>query len=368
MPRPTVRVSLALVVAVVAVVACAGAGRGVPGAGQGAARVVLPEKPWPVKTREHVDLWLHGFAMVSDDNATPVPLFRRGYKDALTVEKNRRGLLTRLDESRAELAQGYKANRGYEAAQFFALYFGSLAELLQAGQIYLKVDGEGRKAETPEARAVIALFASAFPEKRDRAWLKLFLDGLLDEEEKFYHEYWLAEQRARGPALAAAEQVWLGVRPRLQPFLSGTKQPTGDLVLSLPLEGEGRTVKEGQSVVIATSYPATPAQGAEATYTFVHDAVATLAATQVADQTSPAQKRDGTADRMLSAASVRGGAMLLAAASADLVNGYARFYLQAAGRGDGGANPLGALERTFPIPDAVRDGMRRQIDILLGGI
>lgn len=367
MHRPFFRSSLAISVAFLT--ACGGgSGRGVPGAGPGPARAVLPARPWPVKSREHVDLWLHGFAMIADDNSTQVPLFRRGYRDALTVEKNRRGVLTKLDEARADLARGYKANRAYEGAQFFALYFGSLGELLQAGEIFLKVDGEVRKAETPEAQAVIALFASAFGAKPDRAWLKLFLDGLADEQLKFYHDYWLAEQRARRAALTAAENMWLSVRPRLQPFLSGTKQSTGDFVLALALEGEGRTVKEGQSVVIATSFPASPAQGAEATFTFVHDAVATLAASQVADQTSPAQKRDGTADQMVAAASVRGGAMLLAAAAGELVNDYARFYLRAAGLGDGGANPIAALERGFPISDAVRDGMKRQIDILLGGI
>src|SRR3954469_19327236 len=31
---------------------------------------------WPVKTREHVDLWLHGFALLQEDT-TFVPFFRR---------------------------------------------------------------------------------------------------------------------------------------------------------------------------------------------------------------------------------------------------------------------------------------------------
>ena len=43
-----------------------------------------PVLTWPVKTREHVDLWLHGFALLSNDSSA-VPLFRRGYRDDLTV-------------------------------------------------------------------------------------------------------------------------------------------------------------------------------------------------------------------------------------------------------------------------------------------
>ena len=42
---------------------------------------------WPVKQREHVDLWLHGFAMIAPDSST-VPLYRRDYRDALLVARN----------------------------------------------------------------------------------------------------------------------------------------------------------------------------------------------------------------------------------------------------------------------------------------
>ena len=33
---------------------------------------------WPVNTRAHIDLWLHGFALLSDDTGR-VPMFKRGY-------------------------------------------------------------------------------------------------------------------------------------------------------------------------------------------------------------------------------------------------------------------------------------------------
>lgn len=326
----------------------------------------LPARPWPVKTREHVDLWLHGFAMVTEDDAK-VPLFVRGYRDAMTVAKNSRQILTKLDEGRATLAKAYKANPAWQGAQFAALYFGSVTELMTAANLAITMDGDPRKATTKEAQAIFTLFNSWFPDKPGRAWLKQFVEGLADEQARFYHDYWMAEQRTRAPVLAAAESSWLALRPRLQAFLSGTKQPTGDFLLSLPIAGEGRTVKEGAQVVIATGFPGSVAQANEASFTFVHEAVGSLAEAQVADQTSPADKRNGVADKMLANATVRGGALLLAAASPTLVEAYQRFYLRQAGVTPAG-DVAALFAATFPIPDAVRDGMAKQVEILLGGI
>ncbi|HEX9310475.1 MAG TPA: hypothetical protein VF887_06665, partial [Gemmatimonadaceae bacterium] len=43
-----------------------------------------PDVIWPIKTREHVDLWLHGFALLQEDT-TFVPFFKRGYSTDLIV-------------------------------------------------------------------------------------------------------------------------------------------------------------------------------------------------------------------------------------------------------------------------------------------
>ncbi|MBI3790914.1 MAG: hypothetical protein HY275_08545 [Gemmatimonadetes bacterium] len=327
----------------------------------------LPARPWPVKTREHVDLWLHGFAMLTEDDAK-VPLFARGYRDAMTVAKNSRQLLTKLDEQRVTLARSYKLSPSYQGAQFAALYFGSVNELMTAANLAITMDGDPRKATTREAQAIFTLFGAWFPNQADRAWFKQFVEALTDEQARFYHDWWTAQQRERVPALAAAESTWLALRPRIQQFLSGTKQPTGDLLLSLPLAGEGRTVKEGNQEVIAVGFPATRAQAAEASFTFVHEVVAAVADAQVADQTSPAEKRNGVAEKMTAMATVRGGALLLAAAAPELVADYQRFYLRAAGITPPAGNPAALFEASFPVPDAVREGIRKQVEILLGGI
>src|SRR5207249_10324729 len=57
---------------------------------------------WPIKTREHVDLWLHGFAMMQEDT-TFVPFFKRGYSTNMTVLKNRANVVSQLDENRDKL-------------------------------------------------------------------------------------------------------------------------------------------------------------------------------------------------------------------------------------------------------------------------
>src|SRR4051812_8458350 len=61
-----------------------------------------PNVIWPVKTREHVDLWLHGFAMLQEDT-TFVPFFKRGYSTNMIVLKNRANVVTQLDANRDNL-------------------------------------------------------------------------------------------------------------------------------------------------------------------------------------------------------------------------------------------------------------------------
>jgi hypothetical protein len=74
--------------AVVAALGCAS----VSGGGGGAATPTpgAPVAIWPVLTRMHIDLWLHGYAMLLRDTATP-PVFRRGYRDRMQSLKSQRG-------------------------------------------------------------------------------------------------------------------------------------------------------------------------------------------------------------------------------------------------------------------------------------
>ena len=82
--------------------ACASVGGGTGGTVTGGPEPATPGVIWPVKTREHVDLWLHGFAMLQEDT-TFVPFFKRGYSTNMIVLKNRANVVTQLDANRDRL-------------------------------------------------------------------------------------------------------------------------------------------------------------------------------------------------------------------------------------------------------------------------
>src|SRR5690242_3059349 len=95
--------SSAVLVAVLLTAACAtttggGGGGGAPSGGGVSPDQTTPQPgvTWGIKTREHVDLWLHGFALLQEDT-TFVPFFRRGYGTDMTVLKNRANVVTQLD-------------------------------------------------------------------------------------------------------------------------------------------------------------------------------------------------------------------------------------------------------------------------------
>lgn len=323
---------------------------------------------WPIKTREHVDLWLHGFALLQND-PTQIPFFRRGYRDSVAVSKNRVNLLTQIDANRERLSARFTAFPNLVSAQFVALYFGSWDDVRSAAELFLRSDGDPRAANSQQAAQIIQMFAGYFPTAPDRDWLRLFVQSLEDERAKFFHAFWLEEQRVRAPALAALDTLWQeNYRPKMQRYLNNTQQATGDFLLSLPLDGEGRTITVGTSLNIVTvAFPARPADAREAIYVFAHEVVAAVTGPAINDETSPAEKREGVVDRYTSNAAVRGGALLLERVAPDLVDGYARYYLRSANASFTG-DPKAALATTFPLPDRLRDAITRQLDVVLGGI
>ena len=352
--------------------ACGGASQGagttpVP-ASAGAETSTISDAPWPIKTREHLDLWLHGFAMLQADT-TKIPYFRRGYHDQMIVERNRRGVTTLLDQNRSALSARFAVNRNLVGAQFVALYFGSWDEMSRAIDLFLQARGDPGRATDQAQQAVIAFLAGSFPSQPDRDWLTLFKQSLTDEYSKFYHDYWTAEQRARTPVLASVDSVWQKVyRPKLQTFLSRTQQQTGDLDLSLSLQGEGRTVTAGKRAnAVAVIFPDRREAAVEVVYGAAHEFIGAIANTAIADNVTPAERREGVVDRIASNALVRGGAILLQKTAPELADGYARFYLRAAGVSATG-DAQAALVREFPLPELVRDAISRQLDAVLGGI
>lgn len=324
--------------------------------------------PWPIKTREHVDLWLHGFALVQEDT-TFVPFFRRGYSANVTALKNRANVVSQLDANRDRLRARLAANPQLINAQFVPLSFSSWNEIVQLVNFFIRADGDPRAASSQQAANAIAFLAAYFPTAADRDWLRLFVTSLEDERTRFYQSYWAQQQREKRNVADEVDALWQGTyRPKMQRFLNNTQQASGDILLSLPLNGEGRAQSSGkQANILTVTFPDRPADAMEAIYVIAHEAVGTIANTAVIDNITPEQRRTGLGERYTSAAAVRGGALLLQRTAPEAVDGYMRYYLRSVNR-SAGSNLASSFTAAFSLPDTIRDALNRQLDVVLGGI
>jgi len=327
-----------------------------------------PEAVWPIKTREHVDLWLHGYALLQEDT-TFVPFFKRGYGTNMIVLKNRANVVTQLDANRDRLRARIGINPALINAQFVPLAFSNWAELSQTVDVFVRADGNPRAASSQQQANAIAFLAAYFQTSADRDWLRLFVQSLSDESTRFYHSYWVQQQRERSNVLELVDTLWQRTyRPRMQKFLNNTQQAQGEVLLSLPLDGEGRSVTSGkQSNTITVTFPDRPNDAVEAIYVIAHEAVSGIAASAVTDNITPEQRRNGLGERYQSAAAVRGGALLIQRTSPEALDGYMRYYLRSVNRA-AGANVQTTFTSTFSLPDTIRDALVRQLEVVLGGI
>jgi hypothetical protein len=325
-------------------------------------------EPWAVKTREHVDLWLHGFAMLQADTAL-VPYFRRGYVGEMQSLRSRSNVTTQLDANRDRLRSRLTLNDRLVNAQFIPFYFDTFDEMSRAIELVIRSGGNPRAAGDQQTATLIALMAGYFPTAADQDWARLFIQSLRDENSRFYQSYWDEQQRQRAAVRTAVENLWLSrYRAKFQTFLNNTRQTGGEIFLSLPLDGEGRTVSESnRENATAVTFPAREADAIQSIYVIAHELVGQIVATAVRDNTSPSDQRAGLTDQYIASGAVRGGALLLQKVAPELVDGYSRYYLQSAGRPIG-ANVATSLTTVFRLPDPIIQAISRQIDTVLGGI
>jgi len=323
---------------------------------------------WRVTTEEHVDLWLHGFAMLTSDTGH-VPFFLRGYKQEIVALKHQQNIYTNLDANQQQLSQRFATNPALTNAQFLAMYFSTFQEIVNAVELLVRSNGNPRAASDPMMEQELAILAANFPTPADRNWARLFVQSLQDESTRFYHAYWTSEQQTRGAAFTQFNQQWASTYyPKLTRFLNNTQQAAGDILLSLPIGGEGRTINNGkQTNVIAVEFPRTADSEANALFGFVHEAVATIVQEAITDNTTPAEQRAGTTNGYVGNGAVRGGALLLQRVAPDLVASYMRYYLATAGRTATG-DPTSAFESAFPLPTAIVNAINTGIASALGGI
>ncbi len=362
--------SALILFATAGITACASAGTTTlpDDGGTGSAdQTVSTSERWPIRTREHLDTWLHGYAMIQDDTSL-VPLFKRGYKTEMRAMRTRASVSTQLDANMAALRARFVINPALGNAHFLPLQFASPESMRQAIGAFLEADGEPRRATSQEGANAIALLARYFPTGPDRDWLRLFRQSLDEESTRFYHDYWIREQANRALVMRAVDALWQQHRPALQTYMSNSQQGGGTVLLSLPLNGEGRTMAAGRNnTLTAVNFPAREADAADAIYVIVHELMFAAANTAVTDNITPTEQREGTGDRYVGAAAVRGGLLLLQKTIPSLADGYARYYLRAANRSIG-TNPQTTLASVYPLPEAIRTALARQLDVVLGGI
>ena len=338
--------------------------------GAGSAGQPAPAEPppaWHVITRSHVDLWLHGYALLLRDTATP-PVFRRGYRERVQAAKAQRNITTQLDANRERLQSRLSLSPALFNGQFLPLYFASFDQMRQVINLFLQTGGDPRSAADRATAQYFAVLGQSFASAADREWLRLFTESLEDERLKFYQQYWTQEHGARIGVVRAVDSLWNqgGYRRRLQRFLSNTQQEGGDFVLALTLGGEGRTVNFApRQNAIASTLPDSDA--AEAFYVFAHEAANSIVIAAVNDNTTPTEQRAGVSGRYITAGTVRAGAMLLQKAAPDLAVGYAQYYLMQAGQAATG-DVTARLASVYPLPELIRAAIDRQIDVVLGGI
>jgi len=335
----------------------------------GAGPTPLVPAAWPVRTSEAVDLWLHSYALLSPDTMY-VPYFERGYRDRISAIRRERNATSQLDANRATLVARLAVNPSLATSgQFLPLYFESWEQMRQVIELFTRTGGNPNATNDPATQTYFAILGSAFSSAADREWLRTFTLSVEDERVRFYHDYWTEQQRLRTNLLSHVDSLWqLQWRPQLQRFLNNSQQQNGTILLSLPLGGEGRTIHFGkQENAVAVDFPDSRDDANVALYVFAHEIAGGVASDAIRDNTTPAEQRSGATAKYEQSAAVRAGAMLLERTRPDVVPGYMRYYLKEAGRTPP-TEPRATFTAAFSIPDAVRDAIGRQLDVILGGI
>ena len=281
---------------------------------------------WPIRTREHVDLWLHGFAMISADSS-PVPLFRRGYQGTLTMARTKANAVTDLDVNRNALAKRLRENPALINAQFLVFSFPNWDDLVATIDAFVKADGDP-SGRSHGGRRGVHRARPLFPTQADRDFARMLTNSLQNEKDVFFHAWWVEEMRRRERTLAAVDSIWQReMLPRLQGFLTHPASRGRPHPVARDRRRGTRRDDPRERAQVAVGFPDSPDHAMDAIYAFAHEAVGPLVAPAVDDNTTPAEKRSGLATMIGSYALVRGGALVLAHLSPALAAGYARFYL-----------------------------------------
>src|SRR5438270_3775907 len=188
-----------------------------------------PDALWPTSTREHVDLWLHGYALLTGDTAR-IPFFRRGYRQQMHELRKGQSVYTALDANADKLSARFVTNPALVNGQFLPFYFSSFAQMQRVTDLFVQTAGDPRATNDPVVQQLFNVLNATYANPVDRDWLRLFVQSLADENANFYQAYWTKETAARAATRLAVDSIWQRIyRPKLQRFLNNTQQSNGEL-------------------------------------------------------------------------------------------------------------------------------------------
>lgn len=330
-----------------------------------------PDLTWRISTRYQVDLWLHGYALLQKDT-TLVPYFKPGYRDSIIAFKRRGNITTALDTDKDSLETQLNSDSKLVGGQFLGLYFRNWESTQKAIDAYLKSSSSEESARRmnmrqmvdPDQRAVYGIIQASYSTPAERQWLRKFSAAMQDENTKYYANWWRTQQSQRAPIFAAVDSLWTQTYfAKFRPFLTKSGQSRGEILLSLPLDGEGRTLGEpGRGPTITITFPDSVSRAVDAMYVLAHEAVSPVSNAAVNDNTTPAEKKEGVADRYTSPAAVRGGLQLLQKIAPELAIGYARYYLDAAHISYTPGAEVAAIEKAFPLRQTIAEQLTNQLN------
>lgn len=309
---------------------------------------------WPIKTREHVDLWLTGFAELSTDTTAKIPTYRHDYLDQLSLAQNQLGILTAFDSVHDGLQSRWDVTPKYAGARVLALDAGTWDEMQTGIDGYLNPDDGKKRKKNQVTPDVQNRLIDYFNMTSDEEWLKNLGHGLDGMRTQFFHTWWIRQVLQHRPVLAATDSLWRITEPKLQRFLDATHQSTGEIILSLPVDGEGVLFKAPNGrESLAVPFPDSVSNAAQVIYVFAYNAARAAGADALAASTTVSERRGGVGDQYAQAMAIRGGYLLLSKAAPEFADGYAHYYARS------GTD----LAAAFPLPDAVLAALSHQIDL-----
>lgn len=325
---------------------------------------------WPVRTSEHVDLWLHAFALLEPDSA-PSPLYRRGYRDSVTVVKNRAGLFTTLDRNAAFLSKGLSRSPSLLSAQLLPLQVPNWDVLHTVAERFVQSDGDARGVKDDATATLLTDLGRAFPTAEDRAWFGSLIVALVDERRAFYADDHSRVERSRAAVVTAVDSLWQSTyKQRFTRFLANTNQASGELLLSIPVGVEGRmSLGSNGRLTVVVPFPDRVSDASQAIVVMAHEITGSVVREVLSASAETNRALAGVTQ-------VRAGAALLERVAPELVEPYMRVYLSAyaglrdARSGDarsGAADVRAAFQSRFALSEPMMTSLTRQIDLVLNG-